>query len=91
MVITAVFLHETFRVVGMNDELMIVNKSRACEKFKQKMRSFLAEVDNSGDDVIQRKEFVAGLNGTRMKTWLSSMNVEVADSDLLFDLIGGGE
>merc|ERR1711874_260154 len=61
------------------------------ERFKEKMRTFMAEVDDSGDDVIQRKEFVAGLNGTRMKTWLSSMGVEVADSDLLFDLIGGGD
>merc|ERR1712137_1521360 len=60
-VITGVFLRETFRVAGMNDELMIVEKARASTKQQQKMQTFLSKIDSSDDGLVQRDEFMTAL------------------------------
>jgi len=89
-VITGVFLHETFQVAAMDDELMIMQKARKSKKHHEKMHYFMQQVDNSGDDIIQREEFKSALRMKRAKTWLSAiMDTEVDDGDVLFDLIAG--
>lgn len=90
-VISGVFLHETFKVASSDDELMIVQKRRALQKHCDKMQRLLKEADVSGDGFIQREEFREALSKPVVRTWLSAMEVETGDVDLLFDLIDNGD
>jgi hypothetical protein len=90
-VITGVFMHETFKVASSDDELMIVQKRRQNAKHAVKMQRLLQEADVSGDGYIQRDEFVDVMQKPAVRTWLSAMEIEVGDSELLFDLVDNGD
>merc|ERR1712107_597657 len=91
-VITGVFLHETFQVAAMDDELMIMQKARKKQSHHDKMLFFMQQVDSSHDEIIQRREFKDALRIKRAKTWLSAiMDTEIDDGDNLFDLIAGDD
>lgn len=86
-VITGVFLHETFKVAALDDDLMIVQKQRATAKFRQKMLALLKQADTSHDGLLQKDEFLNILENKRIKTWLSAMDLEVQDGDTLFEFM----
>jgi hypothetical protein len=90
-VITGVFLHETFKVAASDDELMIVQKQRATQQHEQKMMRLFTQVDKSNDGLLSRQELKEALKDKRVKTWLSAMDIEVGDGDLLFDFLDNGD
>merc|ERR1712137_801958 len=90
-VVAGVFLHETFKVAAQDDNLMVVQKHRQTSKMKKKMIDFLAQTDMSGDQKIQKDEFMDILENKWIRTWLASMDLEVADGDILFELTDNGD
>merc|ERR1712137_1292333 len=90
-VIAGVFMHETFRVAASDDTLMVLQKKRQTAKMKAKMDDFMARTDLSGDQKIQKDEFMAILENKWIRTWLSSMDMEVSDGDLLFEMTDNGD
>jgi len=90
-VITGVFLHETFKVAASDDNLMVLQKRRQTAKLRKKMSSFLEHADISGDHKIQKDEFMEILEDKWVRTWLSSMDLEVSDGELLFELTDNGD
>jgi len=90
-VITGVFLHETFKVAAMDDDLMILQKQRSASRHRRKMLALVKQADTSNDGVIQREEFLGILENQRIKTWLAAMDLEVADGEVLFDFVEGGD
>jgi len=90
-VITGVFLHETFKVASTDDELMIVQKKRAMKKHQREMDKLFRLADDSKDGFISRQEFRQVLSIPRVRTWLSAMELEVEDYDLLFDFMDDGD
>jgi len=90
-VITGVFLHETFKVASTDDELMVVQKQRATAKHTQQMMKLFKEADISGDGTVGREEWKNALRKSKVKTWLSAMDLEVGDADLLFDFLDNGD
>merc|ERR1712137_417465 len=90
-VITGVFLHETFKTANTDDELMVLQKRRAQHKHKRKMQRFMREADADMDGNIQRGELREILADADVLTWLAAQGLEVADVDLLFELLDGGD
>merc|ERR1712137_744500 len=64
---------------------------RTQKKHAQKMRKLLKKADTSGDSRIQRKEFHKAFEDPFLKTWLAAQEIDVGDSDLLFDLMDSGD
>merc|ERR1711920_449139 len=89
-VISGVFMHETFKVASSDDDLMVVQKKRATEKHVMKMRNLLSQADTSNDGIVEREEWREALQRDSVRTWLSAMDIEVGDPDLLFDFLDCG-
>merc|ERR1712137_271927 len=86
-VITGVFLHETFQVASLDDDLMVVQKARMITKYQQKMSNLMKAADDSDDGVIERAEFISAFSEKRLRTWVAAMDLEVGDLDVLFDFL----
>ena len=57
-IIGGIFLHETFKTVASDNELMIVQRRRAMVKHEAKMKHFLKQADTSGDGLVSHEEFL---------------------------------
>merc|ERR1719399_2309969 len=60
------------------------------EKLVTKLRHFFAEVDTSGDGMIDRDEFAEILEDPRMQAWLHVLELEVYEVTALFNLLDDG-
>merc|ERR1712137_545239 len=47
--------------------------------------------DDSLDGLIERSEFINALEQKRIRTWVSAMDLEVGDLDVLFDFMDDGD
>merc|ERR1711870_203096 len=84
-------MHETFKVASSDDEMMVAQKRRQNLLHVAKMDRLLKEADVSGDGFIQREEFAEVLQKPAVRTWLSAMEIETGDTELLFDFIDNGD
>mmetsp|Transcript_111988 Transcript_111988/g.348986 ORF Transcript_111988/g.348986 Transcript_111988/m.348986 type:complete len:458 (+) Transcript_111988:324-1697(+) len=87
MVITGVFLNETFRVSATDDTIMITQKQRQIITHTKKMSHLFLAADEDGNGILDREEFRAMVEDPAVKTWLSSMGLEVNDVDTLFAMV----
>merc|ERR1719150_2456508 len=55
------------------------------------MHHLLQEADESLDGFIQREELKKVLRKPAVKNWLTAMEIEVGDADLLFDFLDNGD
>jgi hypothetical protein len=88
-VINAVFMQETFRVASTDDNIMVRTKRRALNMHKGKMENLFVIADADGSGRIHRGEFKAVLAHKSIATWLASMDMDLGDADMLFDLLKG--
>merc|ERR1712037_33765 len=86
-VITGVFMHETFKVAGSDNELMIMQKHRESQEYREKMGILFEEADGSGDGGLTYEEFDEVLRDTRMKEWLGSLGLEISDARTVWNLL----
>lgn len=86
-VITGVFLHETFKVAATDDELMVVQKTRATAKYQKQMKSLFTKADVDSNGNLSRDELAQVLGDTGAKTLLAAMDLEVNDTNVLFEFI----
>merc|ERR1712032_808439 len=86
-IISGVFLHETFKVAGNDDELMMLQKHRETQKYQERLGILLQEADDSGDGILTDREFDEALKDTRMKEWLASMGFEISDARAAWNLM----
>jgi len=87
MVITGVFLQETFKVASTDDTIMMNQKQRAIKTHTKKMSVLFKAADEDGNGMLEREEFCAMMKDDHVVTWLSSMGLEVADADTLFTMV----
>jgi hypothetical protein len=85
-VITGVFLHETMRVAGSNDELMITGKIRERLRYRSKMQALFNEADHSSDGCMSKDEFMELLRDDRVKAWFSATGLDLRDPDHVWAL-----
>jgi len=90
-VITGVFIQETFKVATSDDQIMMNNKKRTMREHEAKMKEFFAHADADGSGSLDQEEFVEVMHQEKVRTWLSSMGLDVEDAEMLFQLVNGGD
>merc|ERR1712232_701073 len=90
-VINGVFMQETFKVAAMDDLNMVRQKERAMKKHAEKMTKLFLAADSSGDGYLDAEEFRGVMNDPGVRLWLSSMDIDAADADVLFGLLDTGD
>merc|ERR1712130_855443 len=90
-VTTAVFIAETNLVVAADDQITLVKASRTRDTLIKRFKTVFDELDISGDGFVCLKEFRKMIRDDRMKLWLSALELDVVDADLVFGLIDDGQ
>lgn len=87
-VVSAVFMHETFKCAAADDDLAIRQKARAGAKLLRKLENFFRRMDVDGNGEMCFDEFKVALEDPNMKSWLSTMQIEIHDPQLVWEAAG---
>eukprot|EP00929_Paragymnodinium_shiwhaense_P032390 TRINITY_DN17951_c0_g2_i4.p1 TRINITY_DN17951_c0_g2~~TRINITY_DN17951_c0_g2_i4.p1 ORF type:complete len:554 (-),score=85.12 TRINITY_DN17951_c0_g2_i4:358-2019(-) len=90
-VISAVFMHETFKCAEADVELRIIKKERTASLFKHDMEILFDAADGDNDGKLTSEEFADVLMDPIANKLLASMQLETADPGLLFRMIARSE
>lgn len=90
-VLMAVFLHETFKVAESDDTVLMMQKTKADQVCIDKMAQLFFEGDRSGDGLISWTEFERLMSDTRVRAYLSALNLDVGDLRDLFIVMDDGD
>jgi hypothetical protein len=90
-VINAVFMQETFKVVNSDCHIMIRNKQNAINQHRKMMEKLFRVADGNHDGRIGINEFRDVFSNDDLRLWLASMDIDLTDTDLLFDLLAGDD
>jgi len=92
LVITGVFMQQTFKVAATDDTIMTMQQTRATQIHRKKMQLLFLAADEDGNGLLDRDEFEKILGEPAVKTWLAAMELQVNDVDKIFSLLcGDGE
>jgi hypothetical protein len=86
-VVLGVFLMETFKVTENDDEVLIEQNRRKVARMKAKMRELFLEADLSMDGNLSRNEFMQAVQDDRMRNWLSSLGLDMANIEAAWDIM----
>jgi hypothetical protein len=86
-VLTGFFIQETFKVATTDDRIMVMTKERARKIHADKMTAFFGQADEDDDGFVDFGEFQECLKNDNLRTWLSSMELDVSDERALFLLL----
>jgi len=86
-VITGVFIQETFKVATTDDRIMVMSKERSRNTHAQKMTALFNEADMDGSGFIDYSEYLEIFTTPEIKTWLSAMELDVSDLEMLFEFL----
>ena len=90
-VISGVFMHETFKVCGENDDLMIIQKKRTTAEYTKKMTKLFKRAAGDGGASITREQFEKLMQDQWIRTWLSAMEINVNNVERLWILLDDGD
>jgi hypothetical protein len=86
-VINGVFIQETFKVATTDDQLMIRQREQQMKTHAYKMRRLFEAADGSGDGLLDAQEFQATMQEPDVQTWMASMDLDVEDAGVVFELV----
>merc|ERR1719469_1384804 len=69
----------------------MMQKERATKLHSRKMRKLFQHADDDENGALSLAEFRDVMDDKAVRTWLSSMELEVADVDTLFSLLDDGD
>jgi len=90
-VITGVFIQETFKVATTDDRIMVMSKTRASETHMKKMTALFNSADMDGSGFIDYNEYREIFEDPEVRTWLSAMELDVSDLEMIFQLLDEDE
>jgi len=90
-VMYGVFLCVTFECATSDDETMIARKRRENRKLADQMRKLMTQFDVSNDGSMSRAEFRKIEGDPKVVTWLSAMDFDLHDAELVFELADDGD
>ena len=77
-VIRGVFMHETFQVAALDDDIMVMQRNRQVRMHQDKMERLFKEADASGDGYLSFQEFDNITKDEKIEMWLSAMGLDVS-------------
>eukprot|EP00930_Biecheleria_cincta_P093149 TRINITY_DN8332_c0_g1_i3.p1 TRINITY_DN8332_c0_g1~~TRINITY_DN8332_c0_g1_i3.p1 ORF type:complete len:697 (+),score=134.64 TRINITY_DN8332_c0_g1_i3:56-2146(+) len=86
-IINGVFMQETFKVAASDDIIMMRQAERKRTLHMKKMLRLFKHADSSGDGNLGRSEFRGVMTNPGVKSWLAAQELNVAEPDLLFELL----
>jgi len=90
-VIRGVFMHETFQVAKLDDDMMVLQRERMVRKHTEKMQVLFSAADTSGTGFLSFEDFDRVIQDEKMKMWLSAMDLDVRNARLAFELLDDGD
>lgn len=90
-VIISTFIQQTFKVASRDEEVMIREKYANVDAMKKNVQKLFAYLDESGDGMITKEEFLNVLEDDRIRTWFGSLEVDVSEAEEIFDLLDKGD
>eukprot|EP00930_Biecheleria_cincta_P086998 TRINITY_DN76271_c0_g1_i1.p1 TRINITY_DN76271_c0_g1~~TRINITY_DN76271_c0_g1_i1.p1 ORF type:complete len:585 (-),score=86.89 TRINITY_DN76271_c0_g1_i1:225-1940(-) len=90
-VVNAVFIQQTMKVAQADHEFMMTQKRKAAESYSKKLRALFHRLDSSGDGFLSWQEFSVMLEDKHLKTWMSTLEIEVHDLTNLFHMMDDGD
>jgi len=90
VVLSGVFLQETFKVAANDDFIMMRQKKRASRSHTAKMEKLFAACDLNGNGCLEREEFISAMSDDKVNVWLRAMGLDVTNAGAIFDLIDDG-
>jgi len=86
-ILNGVFMQETFKVANSDDQIILLQKDRAVRAHTGKMHALFEHLDDDGDGAVTLQEFKGVIDDPSVRTWLSSMDLDVRDVDTVFRLL----
>ncbi|CAK0839926.1 unnamed protein product [Prorocentrum cordatum] len=87
VVLTGVFLHETFRVAKSDHELMIRGKMRENKALKDQMAILFNDMDTHSTGKVHREDFQATFNHPRVSLYLAALGLSYKDANELWGVV----
>lgn len=91
MVITGVFLRETFNVAETDDTIMRNRKERDNRYHQRSIQRVWQAADRDNNQAVDLGEFTRLLRKPKVAGWLATMGIGVDDVQTLFQLIDDGD
>jgi len=90
-IITALFLRDTLAFASRDAEAAVQEKIKQKESYASKLLDFFEAADTSKDGFLTLAEFQTILEEDGVKTWMSIMEVDVHDTEHLFNILDSGD
>jgi len=90
-IITALFLKDTLAVAANDAEMMIQEKTREKKAYASKLLDFFNAADTSGDGIITLDEFETFLLDPRVRTYLTTLELDTHETQNLFFMLDDGD
>ncbi|CAE7577126.1 Scn8a [Symbiodinium sp. CCMP2592] len=93
-VVNAVFVQQTMQVAKGDEEVLLLEKQKAEEKYMKNVGRIFQTLDTSGDGLLSWAEFEVLLQDRKLKFLLDKLEIAAGDLKTLFDLLddtGDGE
>eukprot|EP00930_Biecheleria_cincta_P044873 TRINITY_DN30919_c0_g1_i1.p1 TRINITY_DN30919_c0_g1~~TRINITY_DN30919_c0_g1_i1.p1 ORF type:complete len:538 (-),score=80.10 TRINITY_DN30919_c0_g1_i1:46-1659(-) len=90
-VITAIFLQETLRAAQADADIIMHQRMHKRQAYVSRLKSAFMALDDSGDGLLSREEFHVAMESPEVQGILHSLELEVHESDMLFDILDDGD
>eukprot|EP00811_Abedinium_folium_P007154 NODE_165_length_3481_cov_8.085569.p1 GENE.NODE_165_length_3481_cov_8.085569~~NODE_165_length_3481_cov_8.085569.p1 ORF type:complete len:1009 (-),score=202.32 NODE_165_length_3481_cov_8.085569:398-3424(-) len=90
-VILSVFIQQTFKTAARDEAVMIHEKEAGMKAFLKNIAHLFDVIDVSGDGVVNIDEYNAMIADPRMRSWFSSLELDITDAAQLFDILDDGD
>lgn len=90
-VISAIFLKETLDAAQNDAQLVVREKAKASQEYVKRLNKVFQTMDLSQDGVVSKEEFLQLCQDPTIKSYMTSLDVDIADGSHLFKLLDDGD
>ncbi|CAK9084914.1 Sodium channel protein type 4 subunit alpha (Sodium channel protein skeletal muscle subunit alpha) (Sodium channel protein type IV subunit alpha) (Voltage-gated sodium channel subunit alpha Nav1.4) [Durusdinium trenchii] len=90
-VISAIFLKETLDAAQNDAQLVVREKAKASQEYVKRLNKVFQTMDLSQDGVVTKEEFLQLCQDPTIRSYMTSLDVDVNDGSHLFKLLDDGD
>ncbi|CAE7904191.1 unnamed protein product [Symbiodinium sp. KB8] len=90
-VISAIFLKETLDAAQNDAQLVVREKAKASQEYIKRLNKVFRTMDVSQDGVVSKDEFLQLCQDPTIRSYMTSLDVDVNDGSHLFKLLDDGD